>query len=102
MQTKLSLRRTGLSDHPDAKDWNVCEISPISLTLHLPKLVGFIRTPPEGQDMDEHPTDLAQTDEDILTCDVSDEALEAAACTAQGTIPMTPVVSQRNACINLC
>ena len=52
--------------------------------------------------MDEHPTDLAQTEEDILTCDVSDEALEAAACTAQGTIPMTPVVSQRNACINLC
>ena len=25
MQTKLSLRRTGLSDHPDANDWTVHE-----------------------------------------------------------------------------
>jgi hypothetical protein len=52
--------------------------------------------------MNEHSADLDQADEDILTYEVSDEALEAAACTVQGTIPMTPVVSHRNACINLC
>jgi hypothetical protein len=38
----------------------------------------------KGQDMNEHATDLDQADEDILTCDVSDEALEAAAGTEGG------------------
>jgi len=31
--------------------------------------------------------DLNQTDEEILTCTVSDEALEAAACTEGGALP---------------
>ena len=52
--------------------------------------------------MDEHETDLDQADEEILTHTVSDEALEAAAGTVQGTLPITPVVSRRHACINLC
>jgi hypothetical protein len=33
----------------------------------------------KGADMNEHPTDLDQTDEEILTSTVSDEVLEAAA-----------------------
>ena len=38
----------------------------------------------KGQDMNEHATDLDQADEDILTYDVSDEALEAAAGSVGG------------------
>ena len=37
--------------------------------------------------MNEHPTDQDQADEDILTYDVSDEGMEAAAGTERGALP---------------
>jgi hypothetical protein len=38
--------------------------------------------------MSDNTADLDLTDEDILTCDVSDEALESAGFSAMGTPPM--------------
>ena len=43
----------------------------------------------KGQDMNEHQTELDQTDEDILTYTVSDEALETAAGTGVGFVGYT-------------
>jgi hypothetical protein len=50
-------------------------------------------------------TDLDQADEDILTYDVSDEALEAAAGMEKGTVfsySIVSVVTQRTFCSNHC
>jgi hypothetical protein len=38
----------------------------------------LLATTAKGQDMNEHPTELDQADEDILTYEISDEELEAA------------------------
>jgi hypothetical protein len=51
-------------------------------------------TTAKGADMNEHLTTLDQTDEDILTYDVSDEALEAAAGRERGVVLRAQAISQ--------